>query len=128
MRSLESTRALVAGVILFVLCSCDAHFFTGNVRDIGGGYRIKRSGEPVQFALITPHESGGLIIDEIGWRNPVIIARGSGSEYWDAIDTAHARHTRISEATRKSDAVYQSIPIQSAGQAWEALNGQKRLW
>ena len=130
MRSLESTRALLAGLILFlfVLCSCDAHFFVGDVRDIGGGYRIKRSGQPLQFALITPHENGGLIIDEIGWRNPIIIARGSGSEYWDAIDTAHARHIRISDATRKSDAAYQSIPIQSAGQAWDVLNGQKRLW
>ena len=128
MRSLESTRALWVSLTVFVLCSCDAHFFAGNLREIGGGYRIKRSGEPVQFALITPHESGGLIINELGWRNPVIIARGSGSEYWDAIDTAHARHIRISDATRKSDAVYQSIPIQSAGQAWETLNGHKRLW
>jgi hypothetical protein len=121
-------RAFFAGLLLIVLCSCDSRLFVGDSRDIGGGYRLKRSGNPVQFALITPHENGGLIIDEIGWSNPVIIARGSGSEYWDAIDTAHAQHIRISDATRKSHGVYQSIPIQPAGQAWEALNAQKRLW
>ena len=60
-------RTFFAGLLLFVLCSCDARLFVGDSRDIGGGYRLKRSGNPVQFALITPHENGGLIIDEIGW-------------------------------------------------------------
>jgi hypothetical protein len=127
-RFFERNRIVLSGVILFVLSSCDRRFLADNLREIGGGYRIKRSGEPAQFALITPHESGGLIIDELGWSNPMIIARGSGSEYWDAIDTAHARHIRISDVTRKSDVVYQLIPVQPAGKAWEALNGQKRLW
>ena len=118
--------ALLLG--LTCLCACDSGLFGADSRDIGGGYRLKRSGTPNQFALITPHENGGLIIDEIGWRNPIIVARGSGSVYWDAIDTAHAEHVRISDAKRKSDPLYQSIEIKGAGKAWESLNGQKRSW
>jgi hypothetical protein len=119
-------------VVLFIAfvasTSCDNGLFGIDSRDIGGGYRLKRGGNPNQFALITPHENGGLIVDEIGWRYPVIVARGTGSQYWDAIDTAHAQHIRISDATRKSTALYQTIEIKGAEKAWESLNGQKRLW
>ena len=114
--------------VLLSICSCDSPLFGVDSRDIGGGYRLKRSGSPVQFALITPHENGGLIIDEIGWNAPVIVARGAGSEYWEAIDTAHAQHTRISDTARKSDLLYQTIHVQSAEQAWESLKDRKRLW
>ena len=114
--------------VLLSLGSCDSPLFGFDIRDIGAGYRLKRSGDPQQFALITPHENGGLIIDEIGWNAPVILARGSGSKYWDAIDTAHAQHIRISDATRKSKSLYQSIRVQAAEQAWEGLKERKRLW
>src|SRR5690242_5525679 len=125
MRSRVINAVVFGGVILFLISSCDANLFTGDLKEIGGGYRLKRSGNPARFALITPHENGGLIIDEIGWKEPVIIARGSGSRYWDAIDTAHARHIRISDTERKSDAAYQSVPIQPAEQAWDGLSKQK---
>ena len=128
MRPRVFSAALCAGMFLFALSSCDFHFFGGDLRDIGGGYRLKRAGNPVRFALLTPHESGGLIIDEVGWRDPIIIARGSGSEYWEAIDTAHAQHLRISERERKTDPAYHSITAQPAAQAWESLNRGKRLW
>ncbi len=126
-----AVRALVGLallVMLLSLCSCDSPLFGFDIRDIGGGYRLKRSGDPPQFALITPHENGGLIIDEIGWNAPVIVARGSRSKYWDAIDTAHAQHIRISDATRKSKSLYQSIRVQTAEQAWASLKERKRLW
>jgi hypothetical protein len=124
-RHLDGIALLAAAI---VLCSCDSGLFGIDSRDIGGGYRLKRSGSPNQFALITPHENGGLIVDEIGWQAPVIVARGTGSEYWEAIDTAHAQHVRISDDTRKSEPRYQSIEIKAADKAWESLNGQKRLW
>ena len=89
---------------------------------------MKRVGDPNQFALTIPNESGGLIIDEIGWRKPFIIARASGSNYWEAINTARAQRISISDLERKSDSVYQSIPIQPAEIAWTKLDPHKRVW
>lgn len=102
--------------------------FGREAREIAGGYHLKRADNPNQFVLTIPNESGGLIIDEIGWREPLILARASGSQYWDVVDTAHAQHTRVSDSQRKSDPVYQSIRIKSGQTAWEDLNGHKRLW
>lgn len=110
------------------LCSCEANLFGPESREIAGGYRLKVSGNPNQFALTIPYQSGGLIIDEIGWREPYIIARTSGSNYWEAIDTAHAQRIRISDQQRKSDPIYQSIPIKASETAWNDLNRTKRLW
>jgi hypothetical protein len=106
------------------LCSCDR----SSTREIGGGYRLKRSSDPAQFVLMTPHENGGLIIDEIGWSEPVILARASGSSYWEAIDTAHARHIRISDAERRSDSAYEAVDIGKVDAAWRRLQSRGRLW
>jgi hypothetical protein len=118
----------VAILAAFVcLSSCDA-LFGPDVREIAGGYRLKRAGNPSQLSLIAPHESGGLIIDEIGWRKPIILARGSGSSYWDVINTERAQHIRVSDAERQTDPVYQSIIITPAETAWDELHLNQRLW
>jgi hypothetical protein len=122
---IELATVLIAGVSL---CSCDANLFGPESREIASGYRLKRVDNPNQFALTIPHEDGGLIIDEIGWQEPLIVARAFGSQYWDVIDTAHARHIRVSDMQRKSDPISQSIQIKSVGIAWKELNGRKRLW
>ena len=114
--------------VVVCLCSCEANFHGPDLKEIAGGYRLKRGGDANQFALTIPNESGGLIIDEIGWRKPFIIARASGSDYWEAINTARAQHISISEQQRKSDPVYQSIPIEPAEIAWTKLNRHKRIW
>jgi hypothetical protein len=114
--------------VLVCLCSCEANLFGPESREIAGGYRLKRADNPDQFALTIPNESGGLIINEIGWREPLIAARASGSEYWDVIDTAHAQRVRVSDLQRKSDPIYKSIQIKSAEIAWKDLNRSKRLW
>jgi hypothetical protein len=119
----------VAFLTVFVcFCSCEANLFGPESREIGGGYRLKRVDNHNGFALIIPNESGGLIIDEIGWREPFIAARASGSQYWDIINTARAQHIRVSDLQRKSDPIYQSIQIKSAETAWKDLNRSKRLW
>jgi hypothetical protein len=110
------------------LFSCDSEPFGADSREIAGGYRLKRVGNPNQFALTIPYQSGGLIIDEIGWRKPFIIARGSGSNYWEAINTARAQRISISDLERKSDPVYQSIPIEPTEVAWTKLDRHKRIW
>ena len=89
---------------------------------------LETRGRYNRFVLIIPNESGGLIIDEIGWREPFIAARASGSQYWEVINTAHAQHIRVSDLQRKSDPIYQSIQIKSAEIAWKDLNRNKRLW
>jgi hypothetical protein len=110
------------------LCSCHANLFGPDSREIAGGYRLKRADNPNQFALTIPYQSGGLIIDEIGWREPFIIARASGSNYWEAINTARAQRISISDLDRKADAIYRSIPVEAAEKAWIKLDRRKRLW
>ena len=125
---LENLGRIASLTALICLCSCDRDFFGAESREIAGGYRLKRSGNPNQFALMTPRDRGGLIIDEIGWHAPVILARASGSQYWNVIDTAHAQHIRTSDTQRKSNPVYQSIQINSAETAWAQLKDHERLW
>ena len=114
-------------VALICFCACDA-LVGPESRELAGGYRLKRVRDSNDFALIIPHESGGLIIDEIGWRKPLIIARATGSKYWDVINTARAEHTRISDQTLQSDSLYQSIEVVAAEKAWNNLNRRKRIW
>ena len=114
---------------LFVcLWSCDGNLFGSNSKEIAQGYRLKRIGDPGQFALVAPYDTGGIIIDEIGWRKPFIIARAAGSQSWDRIDTDHAEHIRISESQRMSDPNYRTIPVENANMAWTQLNPRKRMW
>ena len=132
-RAIWSEKLQALGPIAFLtvvvwLCSCDANLFGPESREIAGGYRLKRANNPNEFALTIPHEDGGLIIDEIGWREPLIFARASGSQYWDVINTARAQHIRVSDVQRKSDPLSQSIQIKSAEIAWKELNRHKRLW
>jgi hypothetical protein len=118
--------AFLAG--LFCLCACDLDLFDSNFKEIAGGYRLKRVKGSQQFVFCLPRENGGAIIDEIGWRNPVILFRASGSQYWDRINTGHAQHIRISDADRKSEAALASIQIEPAEAAWNRLTPHKRLW
>jgi hypothetical protein len=132
-RAIWSEKLQALGPIAFFtvvvwLCSCDANLFGPESREIAGGYRLKRANNPNEFALTIPNEDGGLIIDEIGWREPLIFARASGSQYWDVINTARAQHIRVSDLQRKSDPLSQSIQIKSAEIAWKELNRHRRLW
>jgi len=114
----------VAFLTAFV-CLCSCNLFGSESREIGGGYRLKRVDNHNRFALIIPNESGGLIMDEIGWREPFIAAKASGSQYWDVINTTRAQRIRVSDAERKSDPIYQSIQTKSAETAWKDLNRYK---
>jgi hypothetical protein len=119
----------VAFLELFVcLCSCEGDPFDRNSKAIAHGCRLKRIGNPSQFAFVAPYGTGGLIIDQIGWRKPFILARSSGSQYWDRINTDRAEHIRISEVQRRSDPNYRSIPIESAAGAWNHLKRHERIW
>ena len=66
--------------MLVCLCSCDDYLFGSDSKQIAHGYRLKRIGNPSQYALLAPYDTGGLIVDEIGWHKPFILARAGGSE------------------------------------------------
>ena len=114
--------------LLVCLSSCEGDPFDRNSKEIAHGYRLKRIGDSSQFALLAPYDTGGIIIDEIGWRKPFIIARAAGSQYWDRIDTDRAEHIRISDSQRSSNPNYKTIPVESADMAWHQLNPHKRMW
>jgi hypothetical protein len=119
---------IALAILPICLCSCDSKFFGPDTRELAGGYGLKRVEDSNQIALTIPNRAGGIMIDEIGWREPFIIARGSGSDNWEAMDTAHARRISISDHDRKSDAKYQSIETESAESAWAKLKRHKQLW
>jgi hypothetical protein len=113
---------------LFVFCHARAIRLIAIRRKLRIAIPLKRIGNSSEFALLAPYNTGGLIIDEIGWRKPFILARASGSQYWDRINTDRAEHIRISDAQRRSDPDLRSIPIESADIAWNHLKRHKRVW
>ena len=126
--SLQSFCGVAFLALLVCLPSCGWDPFGSDSKEIAHGYRLKRIGDASQFALLAPYDTGGIIIDEIGWRKPFIIARAVGSQYWDRIDTDRAEHIRISDSQRMADPIYRSIPVESADVAWNHLDTRKRVW
>src|SRR4051794_20026778 len=119
---------LALATVAVSLCSCDFKLFNSDTREIASGYRLKRSTSPNVFSLTIPYQTGGLIVDEIGWSKPFIVARGSGSEYWDVINTARAQHTRVSDRDLRADLTFQTIEAKKPDIAWNDLGGQKPIW
>ena len=113
--------------VMFAICSCEK-LAGPESREVAGGYRLKRVRGSNSYALIVPHGTGGMIVDEIGWHEPLIVARSSGSQYWEVINTARAEHTRVSDETLKSDAAYKAVEINSADKAWAELKPDTRIW
>jgi len=126
--SLECFCRVVFLALFVCLWSCEWDPFGSDSREIAHGYRLKRIGNPGQFALLAPYDTGGIIVDEIGWGKPFIIARAAGSQYWDRIDTDHAEHIRISDSQRSSNPKYRTIPVENADNAWNHLKPHKRIW
>jgi hypothetical protein len=118
---------IIAIAALFTCCSCE-RLAGPESRELAGGYRLKRVRGSNDFALIIPNESGGQIVDEIGWRKPLIIARESGSRYWEVINTARAAHSRMTDDSLKADSTYQSIDVVPAEKAWAMLKPNGRIW
>jgi hypothetical protein len=124
----QSFRVVVFLALSVCLWSCEWDPFGSDSKEIAQGYRLKRIGNPNQFALLAPYDTGGIIIDEIGWRKPFIIARAAGSQYWDRIDTDRAEHIRISDSQRMANPNYRTIPVENANMAWNYLKPHKRIW
>jgi hypothetical protein len=70
--------------------------------------------------LELPREQGGSVIDEIGWRKPLIIVRYR--DKWDVYDTTTNKQISIADSERKQNPRFCDIPSFAPAQAW------KRLW
>lgn len=116
---------IFASVVCFAACD---NLKGPESRQLAGGYRLKRVRGSNELALIIPQRSGGLIIDEIGWREPWIMARGTGSKYWEVINTARAERKLISDEELKADSTLNSIQTMDAETAWNSLNPDTRIW
>jgi hypothetical protein len=46
--------------LLVCLCSCEGDPFDRNSKEIAHGYRLKRMGDPSQFAFVAPYDNGVL--------------------------------------------------------------------
>ena len=114
---------VATGLVCF-LASCG----DPDLRELAGGYRLKRTSGSNRLVLLAPYETSGLIIGEIGWHKPYIIARAPDADEWNMIDTEHARHAWIKDTERKATPEFQSIPVQPVEKAWEQLSSNNPLW
>jgi hypothetical protein len=108
------------------LAGCDVDVFGLDWKRIGGGYSLVLTEQDDACALIAPHDSGGPVVREIGWRQPLILSRYEDT--WDVLDTSTSGHTKISEEQRQSDPAYRDIPVHPARTAWARLKRHKSLW
>jgi len=120
-------RALLAFFALTCVVACDVDVFGLDWKRLGGGYSLVLDGEADDTcAIIAPHENGGPIVTEIGWRQPLILSRYKGD--WDLLDTSTGKGTKISEVQRSSDPAYRDIQVYAARTAWSRLKRHKSLW
>jgi hypothetical protein len=62
-------RALLGFLALTCLVGCDVDLFGLDWKRLGGGYSLVLNGETDDAcAIIAPHENGGSMVTEIGWR------------------------------------------------------------
>jgi len=66
-------RVTVAALgTLLCLIGCDNDVFGLDWKRLGGGYSLVKIDD--ECALISPHESGGPLVVEVGWQNALILA------------------------------------------------------
>jgi hypothetical protein len=119
-------RALIALATIACLVGCDVDLFGLDWKRLAGGYSLVLAEQADTCAIVARHESGGPIVTEIGWRQPLILSRSKDS--WDVLNTTTGKHAKISEEQRQSDLAYRDIPIYPARTAWARLKRYKSLW
>jgi hypothetical protein len=121
---------LFALILLASLCSCDVDLFGLDQKQIAKGYRLCRGeglpGQDFSYALLLPREHGGSIVDEVGWRKPLIIVRYG--DKWDVYDTTTNKQVSISESERKENPTLPDIQSFAPGQAWKRLWHYRNQW
>src|SRR5690242_10896149 len=109
-------------VLLAFLCSCDVDLFGLDEKQIAKGYRLYRGeGMPDvggrMYFLLLPGEHIGGLIDEVGWRKPLVVVRHG--DKWDAFDTTTNNQISFSDSDRKTDLRFRDIPSFTPEKAWK---------
>lgn len=123
---MSTARSVLLSVAALVFSSCDVDLFGLDTKQIAAGYRLTQA--EGQIALMAPHENGGPIVIDVGWRNPFIISRSDERKPWEVIDTSTNQKLSISEEQRRADPRFQDIPVDRADVAWDQLKRSKRQW
>ena len=119
-------RVLV--LILFAsLCSCDVDLFGLDQKQLAGGYKLTLTENDSACALVPPGGNGGLLVKEVGWKEPLLLV-DYYNDRWGIIDTTTKKEILISDAERKSDPRFRDIQSYPARDVWEELKRHKRLW
>ncbi|HST31843.1 MAG TPA: hypothetical protein VLK27_13505 [Chthoniobacterales bacterium] len=119
--------ATLVFLALTCLVGCDVDLFGLDWKRLGGGYSLVLDGETNDAcAIVAHHQNGGLIVTQIGWRQPLILSRYESD--WDVLDTSTGKHTKVSEEQRSSDPAYRDIAVYAARIAWDRLKRHKSLW
>jgi hypothetical protein len=114
------------------LCACDVDVFGLCEKQIARGYRLYHNGDRIpddssdMYSLFLPDEDYGGVIDEVGWKKPLIIARYG--DKWDIFDTSTKQKVSISDSQRKSDPKFRDIPSFPPKEAWGKLRHWHRQW
>jgi hypothetical protein len=122
----RSFLLLIASLLL--LTACDIDLFGLDRKRLGGGYSLVLSEVDDECALVPPHQNGGTLVVEVGWRKPLILTRPDGFKTWDVIDTTTHKQTTIADEQRKTDPAYRDIAVYRAGEAWKRLKRYRSLW
>ena len=127
MRSAWSSLLLSAAV-LFLICGCDF----GDVSQqkvIVDGYRLNMADDGT-FAVFPKGSSAGLVITQIGWRKPYIVAADEHGLY-EIFDTSnHGKwEPRFFSADQvRADPRVRDIQLISAEDAWKQLDPEGSQW
>ena len=113
---------------LLCLSGCDIDVFGLDWKRLGGGYSLVLTEMDDECALIPPHESGGPLVVEVGWQNPLILSRGAERESWDVIDTTTRKETKSLKSSVELIPSYRDIPIYRARDAWNRLRRYRSVW
>ena len=121
-------RLTVIWLVLFALSSCDVGRFGFGTKQVAAGYRLVQHEGLNPFALKRPQQGYTSAVSEIGWRQPLILARSDAFHPWDVIDTSTKRQISITDRQRRSDPSYRDIPVHTAAEAWHKLSRMRGQW
>lgn len=121
-------RLAAIWLVLFALSSCDVGRFGFGTKQIAAGYRLMQHEGPNPYALMRPQQGHASVVSEIGWRQPLILARYDAFRPWDVIDTSTKRQISITDRQRRSDPNYRDIPVYAAAEAWQKLSRIRDQW
>lgn len=104
-----------------LLASCEQDPLGLRERTITREYYLARGNNPNEYALAARVDDGGELIAQVGWHEPLILARLERTGEWEVIDTTTDLRRWVSDAARVADPKLRAIRTVRAGDAWRQL-------